>query len=65
MATTIEAERLLGRSRLFRSRRIVRPDLYGACSFLRRERETKLEQLVIQVGASLTAQAEAFVSTSI
>lgn len=30
MATTSEAERLLGRSRLFRSRRIVRPDLYGA-----------------------------------
>ena len=30
MATTTEAERLLGRSRLFRSRRIVRPDLYGA-----------------------------------
>ena len=25
-----EAERMLGRSRLFRSRRIVRPDLYGA-----------------------------------
>ena len=32
MATTSEAERLLGRSRLFRSRRIVRPDLYGARS---------------------------------
>ncbi|MEA4945839.1 MULTISPECIES: hypothetical protein [Propionibacteriales] len=30
MATTSEAERLLGRSRLFRSRRMVRPDLYGA-----------------------------------
>lgn len=32
MATASEAERLLGRSRLFRSRRIVRPDLYGARS---------------------------------
>lgn len=34
MATTSEAERLLGSSRLFRARRIVRPDLYGARALL-------------------------------
>lgn len=36
MATASEADRLLGRSRLFRSRRIVRPDLYGSRSFTAR-----------------------------